>query len=57
VTEQFERIQVADEDQFFKSVQAILRCNDQKELNAHFRLGWGEFKKQAKEMETMSDDK
>jgi hypothetical protein len=35
--EKLERTQVADEDQFFESVQAILRGIDQEELNRIFQ--------------------
>jgi hypothetical protein len=35
--EKLERIQVADEDQFFESVQEILRDIDQEELNSVFQ--------------------
>jgi hypothetical protein len=45
VKEKLERIQVADEDQFFECLQEILRGIDQEELNAYFRLGCNEFKK------------
>jgi transposase len=37
VKEKFERTQVADEDQFFESIQAILRGIDQEELNKVFQ--------------------
>jgi hypothetical protein len=37
VKEKLERIQVADEDQFFESLQEILRGIDQKELNSVFQ--------------------
>jgi hypothetical protein len=37
VKEKFERAQVADEDQFVESLQAILRDIDQEELNRVFQ--------------------
>jgi hypothetical protein len=41
--EKLERIQLADEDQFFESLYELLRDIDQEELNACFRLGCGKF--------------
>jgi hypothetical protein len=35
--EKLERTQVADEDQFFESLEAILRLIDQEELNRVFQ--------------------
>jgi histone-lysine N-methyltransferase SETMAR len=43
--EKLERTQVADEDQFFESLQEILRRIDQEELNRYFKLEYSEFKK------------
>jgi hypothetical protein len=37
VKEKLERIQVAGEDQFFESLQEILKDIDQKELNGVFQ--------------------
>jgi hypothetical protein len=37
VKEKLERIQVADEDQFFESLQETLSCIDQEELNGVFQ--------------------
>jgi hypothetical protein len=37
VKEKLERTQMADEDQFFESLEAILRCIDQEELNTVFQ--------------------
>jgi hypothetical protein len=37
VKEKLERVHVADEDQFFESVQEILRGIDQAELNGLFQ--------------------
>jgi hypothetical protein len=54
-----ERIQVADEDQFFESMQEILRDIDQEELNGVFQVWVQRFQEvsQNKAMETTSDDK
>jgi hypothetical protein len=38
VKEKLERIQMADKDQFFKSLQEILRDIDQEELNGVFQV-------------------
>jgi hypothetical protein len=45
VKEKLERIQVADDDQFFESLQAILRGSIEKNWIRYFRLGYGGFKK------------
>jgi hypothetical protein len=37
VKEKLERIQMADENQFFESLQEILRCSDQEESNGIFQ--------------------
>jgi transposase len=45
VKEKYERTQVADEDQFFESRQAILRGIDQEELNRVFQAWYSDLKK------------
>jgi hypothetical protein len=45
VKEKFERIQVADKDKLFKSLQDILRFIDHEELNGVFQSECGGFKK------------
>jgi hypothetical protein len=45
VKERLERTQLADEDQFFGSLEAILRGIDQEELIGYFTLGSSEFEK------------
>jgi hypothetical protein len=45
VKEKLEKTQVADQEQFFKSLRAILRGIDQEELNRVFQGGYNEFKK------------
>jgi hypothetical protein len=57
--EELEQIQVADEDQFFESLQEILRNIDQKELHGVFQALVRRVQKanQSKVMETTSDDK
>jgi hypothetical protein len=59
VKEKLERIQVADEDQFFECLQEILRGIDQEELNGVFQAWMRRVQKvsQGKAMETTSDDK
>jgi hypothetical protein len=59
VKEKLERIQVADEDQFFECMQKILRGIDQQELKDVFQAWVQRIQEvsQGKAMETTSDDK
>jgi hypothetical protein len=41
IKEKLERIQVADEDQFFECLQEVLRDLDQQELNTVFQVWMG----------------
>jgi hypothetical protein len=59
VKEKLERIQLADEDQFFECVQGVLRGLDQQELKIVFQALVHRVQKvsEGKALETMSDDK
>jgi hypothetical protein len=57
VKEKLERIQVADEDQFFESLPEILRDIDQEELNDVFQAWMQRIQEVSKAMEIRSDDK
>jgi formylmethanofuran:tetrahydromethanopterin formyltransferase len=57
VKEKLERTQVADEDKFVESVQAILRGIDQEELNRVFQACVQRIQKVSEGNETTSDAK
>jgi hypothetical protein len=59
VKEKLERIQLADEDQFFECLQGVLRGLDQQELNRIFQAWVRRVQEvsETKAMEATSDDK
>jgi hypothetical protein len=59
VKQKLERIQLADEDQFFECLQGVLRGLDQQELNTIFQAWMRRVQEvsEGKAKETTSDDK